>query len=263
MKRLAAFVLGLCLSASPAFAVGIAQIAGTGTGGAITSPTFNAGTSINLTTTADIPPASLAIVIMQNSVTGTVTGNTCTDAYGNTYTAARSVAAGNGAATQILYSYTGFDIPNAGTISCTQTSGPSGIVGEVLAFSGAASSPLDAASASNTVISNSTSPTTVGPTGTLNGPCGAANCEVLIGATTRHTSGTVGNDATFNSVTTTGAGQNIVNGYKIVSATTAVSYVTTTSVGTTNFAGQLIAFKAAAAGGTPVCTLSTLGVGSC
>jgi hypothetical protein len=251
MRSIKSLALSACLawafSCAPALA-GITQIAGTGTGGAIANTGFAGSATINLTTTHDIPLHSLAIGIVQGD--GVIAQNfSVTDTYGNTWTCSQSAAARANASTNICWTYTAFDIPNAGTVTGHTTSGSTNNMSMTLiAFSGSASSPYDSASPVGITGSGVPGTLTIGPTGTLNGPCGSANCEVLVGAIILNASGTVTMDSNYTAVAPVGASSPYMVGFRIVSAATASSYAPSTTAATTQYAGQLQAFKAAIGG---------------
>lgn len=245
--KLLVLALWLCLWGTPVFA-GIAQIAGTGTNGAIANTAFSAGATINLTTTHDLPIGSLAIVITQGNASGTLQDFSCSDAYGNGTYSSQGVTNVTAASVKINYVYTAADIPNGGTITCT-VSGGNGFSATAIGFSGTASSPYDSASPAG-VTGSGTGTLTIGPTGTLNGPCGSANCEVLIGAgMTRNQNGNITMDANFTAVTVLTSSP-YMDGFWIVSASTPRSFAPSTASTSGNYALQLQGFKAAAAAST-------------
>lgn len=260
LKKLLPLALGFCLSASPALAVGITQIAGTGTNGAIVSTTFAASASQNLTTTHDLPANSLIIAIAAGNAVGVSQDFGCSDSVNGTYNAGHAVTTLSGASVKILYVYSNADLANGSTITCTVTGANEQSV-TIVGFSGASSTPYDSASAF--ASGSGTGTLTVGPTGTLNGPCGSANCEVLIGAVeTRAQDGNTTIDASFTSVTATTTSSPWMFGFKIVSASTAVSYAPSTTSSSSNWVGQLEGFMAAAAGGsTKPAGLTLMGAG--
>lgn len=243
IKRLLASAIVWCLSLStPAFS-GIAQIVGTGPGGAIIAGTFNAGLTVIATNTVNIGIGNLIVIVAENTTTGNPTDINCTDSAGNgTYNAGQPLTIENGASSKILYIYTTAALPIGGTITCVST----GLGGTALfgaAFSGTSATPYDSASAT-ALTGNASAGGPVGPTGTLNGPCGSANCEVLVGEITRHTAGTVTPDANYVNIVGTGS-QPYAAGFWIVSATTPRSFATSFT-GTANWSGMLQGFKAPA-----------------
>lgn len=253
MKRLLAFLVACALlAASPALA-GISQISGTGTGGAIANIGFNAGSSINLTTTAAIGAGNLIVAYAG----GTATDFSCSDSVNGTYSAGQAATVNSTATIKILYVYTKVTLANGSTITCSGTGVSGGLEAGASAFSLTASVPFD--SASTTATGSSSGAATVGPTGTLNGPCASANCEVLIGAIFRKTASTLTNDTNYTTIGN-GNGSNVFAvGFKIVSATTAQSYAPSWS-GASVWAGQLQAFKAV---NNTTCTIAATGGGTC
>lgn len=255
MRRVLALALGLCLSTSPAFAA-ISQIAGTGTGNAISNLAFDPTSSITMTTTAAVNSGSLFVAILTVAVaSGTSTGFTCTDSSStNAWKQADNPAFNNDASVVIMYSNTISNVANGGTVTCPQNSGPAGIVGQLLAFSGAATNSFNTAAPAKT--GTGTGSATIGPTGTLSCPGGGASCEVCVYGMVWAGSGTVTPDAGW---TTTGNNGQIANGFKIVSASTAVSAAPSTTAASSNFGGALACFNIPSPSAPN--NLSTLGVG--
>lgn len=266
MRKSIAFILGAFLALAPLPALaGIAIINGGGTGGLVANGSNNGGgtTVVTAASTVDVPVGSF--VFMVTTVRSTSAGITgCADSAGNATTGGGNKT--NPPANQTLnwnYGITTIDAPIGTTWTCTSiTTTSKGIM--VAAFSGAAASPHDAASA--TPAAGSGTVMSAGPTGTLSCPGGGANCEVLIAPWTNHNTGAqsaqTGGFTQFGCIPGSTNNANVCMAYEIVSATTAQSY-TSTNANSDVWAMTLEGFTAATVGGTPVCTLSTLGVGGC
>jgi hypothetical protein len=259
MRKYLALCLGafLALAPIPAFAA-ITQIVGSGTGGSIGGNSFSSTSTLGIVTNTTIPANSAVAVIAGSCATGAAASFAVADTHGNTYTGPRAADNANGATVQVLYSYTGTQINSGDTITVTLTGTTGCLTGQVIAFSGASPTPFDVATGA--ANAGGTGTLTVGPTATLACPGGAAGCEVLVGGVVLHVAETTTNDANFTSLTATGAGQTWINGFWIVGTNAARSYAPSISGGSANWAGQLIALKAAT-GATPVCKRSLLGVG--
>lgn len=234
--KLFALVLSAGLWAPPALA-GITQIVGTGVGGAISNVGFG-NASQAMTTTAAVPPGSLAICIVETFDTSPTLG--CSDAVGNTWQAAPNGAFRANAGTQIWYSYTKNNIPNGSTITATNSIGTNGTEAQVLAFAGTHITPYDVSPVGTTGSGTSV---TVGPSPTLTCPGTVTGCEVCVSGTIWNSAGTITRDGTWTATTSPGPGASNANGFKIVSATTALSYTGSTSASAA-FAGAMACFKA-------------------
>jgi len=258
MKKIIALALGFCLWAAPAFA-GIAIISGTATNGAQTAITFNAGTALALQPTSSIPSGSLVLMFMSNNTGGSATtGWNCADTKSNTYHNVGGPSAVTAAGVETNWSFLTSGLTTSDTVTCTQISGPSGIAGQMAAFSGVASQDSVATPSGFSTTTSSTS-ITVGPSGTLNSPCPGTGCALLTCNTLWRNTGTIGVDANFTPFTS-GASQAAGIGYWIVSATTARSCTNTNTTSDRN-AGDLIVFKASASATTTPAGLTTLGAG--
>lgn len=258
-----ALLLALCAPAHAAIAI----LAGGGTGNAIGSGSVtSASATFAITTTADAPPGTLLVVggeIRANP--GTM--NSCTDnaATPNTYSALPPSAPPSQplANARIFYTIVGTDLPNGGTITCTFNTAASDLKALIaVAFTGAAASPADGTGTitSATGVTNSLSN---GPTPTLACP-GSGNCEVVVAVS--GFSSVPSAITETGSFTSLGAAINVGDmhmAYLIVSANTAIIYNPTVTMVSGNTAGVMAGFVQATGGATPICTLSTLGVGSC
>lgn len=244
MRAIRAFLLALTLwaglAAGPGFAASITQISGTGTNGAIANVAFNGGSSLSLTTTATIPPGSEIII----PVGGTATDFSASDPVNGSYGAGQPININSTASVKILSIYTTGSLASGSTITVSGTGVSGGLLASAFAFSFTANVPFD--SASTTQVGSASGTATVGPTGTLNGPCGTSGCELLIGAVFRKTSSTLTNDTNFTSMGQGNGSSAFAAGFKIVNANTPVSYVPSWS-GASVWAGQIQGFKAAAA----------------
>lgn len=251
--RLLALALGLCLVVSPAFAAAITQISGTGTGGAISNVTYSASSPLTSTTTADIPPNSLAVAIVQSIATGSTLS--CSDSFGNTWQAAANAGSGTNAQTQMWYSLTTNDIPNSSTIPCTSSVLGGGFTVQLLAFSNATA--FDTAP---TGTSGAGTSTTIGPTATLACPSGGTGCDVCVSGVMWQTSGTITSDAAWTATGNNGVSGNWANGFKIVNANTALSFTGSDGTGG-DFAGAMSCFKNTATASSSYGGGTTIGVG--
>lgn len=256
MMRLFASVFLLALTV-PSDA-GIALINGGGTGGLIAHGEAGSGTTVtSAASTVDVPVGSLVFIgISQRTITATV--SSCTDTAGNTFqTPVNKGLASNAQTSSFTWAITTIDEP----IGTTWTCNTSGTVNKglmVAAFSSAAASPLDAASA--TPVFGSGTAVSVGPTGTLACP-GTGNCEVLIGFFSHHNIGAVTEGTGFTSFgTITNLSANMHMAYQIVAANTAITYAPTAG-NSDIWAAFLEAFVQST--GAPACprTRMLLGVG--
>jgi hypothetical protein len=255
MRRLIALALGLCLWASPALA--FTQVAGTGTGGALSNIVFISGSGPGSagTTTASLNAGDVWAIYMQDQNNGTRTYG-CSDAFGNTWQAAPGGANQTGAGTEIWYSILTNPVASGNHASCTVSSG-AGALATNVAFrpSGTAAFDTNATGQANTGTS-----VTVGPTPTLACPSGAANCDVCVAGAAWHSNGTTTSDATFTTTFNTGTSNGAVNAFKLVSSTTAVSY-TATDTTSSNYAGALACFKDTPTSSSTYGGLTTTGAG--
>lgn len=264
MRKYLALCLGaflaLSLISGPAFATGFAVINGGGTGGniALGSRVSGSTTITSPASTVDVPVGSLVEVACAELPTS-AGATAVTDSAGNTYTPNITSQANAAAGTlSRAWLVTTHDAPIGTTWTCTSAS--TNIRGiEVLAFSGPAASPFDAASVSPTTGTTTTA--TIGPTGTLACPGGIANCELIITALIHdNITGQTGLTSGFTDAGCDGGnGTNLCMAYGIFSATTAQSFSTTNGAGGA-WALMLDAYKAAT-GATPVCKRTLLGVG--
>jgi hypothetical protein len=148
---------------------------------------------------------------------------------------------------RMFYTVNANDLPNGGTITCTANSAATVKTIVAASFSGIAASPLDSSGVSQTGTGTTF---TVGPTATLTYP-GGSNGEVLLGCIQSGTTGAPTNDATFTDLGTFsnggGAQAQGAFAYKIVSASTAITYAPT---GTPSgaYVGNLGAFKGTGGG---------------
>lgn len=224
MKRILAALALLLIFSVPAYSA-VALINGGGTGGLLASGTNNSTitTVVTAATTVDAPIGSL-ITIGLGVRTGASTYTGCVDTAGNTYSTPINKSSGGGESASFSYALTTIDLPIGSTFTCTSAAtGSKGIM--VAAFSGAAASPLDAASATPTA-GNGTA-VSVGPTGTLACPA-SGNCEVLIGFFATFAAASVTEDAaftTFGSLTANASNTHMA--YKIVAVNTAITYAPT------------------------------------
>lgn len=237
MKRFIAATALLLAFSTPSYAAAVAIIAGSDTGGAQGHGFSSGALTAVLTTTASLSIGDLNVVGC--AAGGSLTWSSASDSAGNTYTAALA-STNNGTHTvRIFYSKLTNALNSGGTVTCTANSTSGAKTAVAVSFSGTAASPLDAASVTGTGTATTYS---VGPTGTLAYP-GGANGEVLVGVVQVGTSPPT-NDAAFidiGSFTNGGGAQaSAAFGYKIVSASTAITYSPT---GTSNaYAGNLAAF---------------------
>lgn len=258
MRRVLALALGLCLWAAPALA-GFTKVTGTGNAGSLFSATGIGTSSGGVAITAAANVGDLVVIWMMDYDTGTNTPN-CANADGsglNTWTKATGDAATNGAGSSFWYSVLAHALTNGTTLSCSTT-------GTVFVMGAMGWRPTGTAAfdTNATAVTGAGGNVTVGPTPTLACPSGAANCEVCLGGVSWHsTSGTVGSDATWTTLDTFGGAPPLAWAYKLVSATTALSYADTYT-GSANNAGALACFKdTPAVGGSVYGGLTTTGVG--
>jgi hypothetical protein len=249
IKRfLALIIVCLALGSGPALA-GLAIINGGGTGGLIAQGSNNSTitTVTSAPSTVDVPANSFVFIAeTSRSTNGGFTS--CTDSAGNSYSSGANKSNPPTAQTlQWNYGITANDAPIGTTWTCTAVvTTAKGIM--VAAFSGAAATPHDAASATPTAGNGTVM--SVGPTGTLSCPGGGANCEVLLAAWSNHNTGAQSaQTAGFTQFGCIANGTNFANicmAYEIVSATTAQSY-TSTNANSDVWAMALEAFKASTA----------------
>lgn len=263
-KLLAALALLLALEL-PAQAVGITIINGGGTGGSIASNTQNTGVGLTITSSAstvDIPIGSLVHIGIWLRALVVYTG--CTDTAGNTIPLPSQKGASSGGLVGSGGFITTIDEPIGTTWTCTSTStAAKGI--NVTAFAAVASATPDTAGFPVTTAAGTNGGTTaisIGPSGTWTCP-GGTNCSLQIVSWGNSVNPSVTEASGF----TTLANLNTNNGflheaYQIVSVTTATTYAVTNATAG-NWAGILMGFASTSGGAAPVCTLGTLGVGSC
>lgn len=263
MKRFLGFLFGVFLLLPTQVFAGISLISG----GQCTNSNCIAQGSNNSTittvtssaSTVDVPVGSL--VYISTTVRANSNASSCTDTAGNTYSApVQKLAGTNNQSVIFSWAITTIDAPIGTTWTCNNASTTAKGI-QVAAFSGAASSPLDAASA--TPASGTGTVQSVGPTGILACPGGGSNCEVLIANWTNRSTGAQSSQTAgfTNFGCNTSNFANMCMAYEIVSATTAQSY-SSTNASSDGWAIFLEAFKTATASITN-CSLLTLGVGSC
>jgi hypothetical protein len=155
---------------------------------------------------------------------------------------------GNIVAERIFYSITTIDLPLGGTISCLFNNSGTRKDITAVAFSGAAASPVDAAS---TIAQNTSTTVSAGPTGTLACPSTSGNCEVIIVG--------LGWDSNNTAFTTEAAGFTNLGlqsfdqstAIKLVTANTAITYTPTVTASSRSWNVALVGFEAATGGVTP------------
>jgi len=258
-KFLATLIAWALLSSAPAFAGAIALISGTGSNGAQSNLTFNAGTSLTLNFTSSVPSGSAVVVFMSNNSSGTVTGGfSCTDTQSNTYTNKGFVQGNAAAAVQTNWSLTTHPLTSSDSVTCTQSSGASGITGQHAAFSNVNNLSTTNNYAGNATTSTVTSLST-GSTGTLQCATGTTGCELIVCNSVWRNSGTMAVDAGF---ITLSAGSSTVwgTGYKIQANNTAVS-CTNTNTTADRAAIEVVAFNSNSSGAATAPKRSLLGVG--
>lgn len=255
MRRLLALALGLCLFVGHAYA--FTQVSGSGTGGAISNTVFVGSTSGSCgTTTANLNAKDVWAITMQDGNSGLRTYGV-SDAFGNTWQAAPGKADQNGSGNEVWYSVLTNPVSSGSHATCTTTQA-GGFLATSVGFrpSGTAAFDTNATASLGTGLS-----VTAGPTPTLACPSGASNCDVCIASAAWHSAGTTVSDATFTTTGGTGVGNLWTNAFKIVSATTAVSY-TATNTSNVAYGGALACFKdTPAAGGSSYGGLTTTGAG--
>lgn len=247
-RLFAGIIGGALISANSALATGFAPISATISGGCIASGCVASGSnngSANVTsssTTVDIPIGSLVFFVASIRANANFTCSDTATGGSNTYTTV-SVNNTSGQGTTSCWSVTTRDLPIGSTFTGTQAStSAKGIL--VAAFSGAASSPLDAASPAGT--SGASADPSVGPSGTWTCP-GGSNCSLQIGLYSTSVTLSVSTESAgftpLGSETATTSGS-LHFAYQIVSVTTATTYAPVNAT-SGNWAAQLRGFKAA------------------
>lgn len=263
MNRILALALGLCLSASPAFA-GAALIAGTGTNGLMASGSVNG--SANITSGASgaaVAIGSLVYIAVTQRAGGDTYASTCSDSAGNTYSHFNNKISPGSQLIHWYWDITTILAPIGTTWTCNNASTVGKGIMVAVASGVDAVTPHDANSATPT--SGTGTVMSVGPTGTLSCPGGGANCEILFAAWTNHNTGAqsaqTGGFTQFGCITTNFANECL--GYEIVSASTAQSF-TSTNANSDVWAMALDGFPAATGGSTnKTCTIAAVGGGTC
>jgi hypothetical protein len=224
---LALLTIGLALAFGPCADAAVAIINGGGTGGALgTATSAVSANTLAITTGADAPPGTL-IVVSVGERGNALVANSCTDnaSTPNAYTAAAaSLAISTLGSVRVFYAIVTTDLPNGGTITCTfNTTSTSQKYIIAAAFSGMSASPFDATvTATGAAASN---PTVT--TGTLNFASGGSQALIFSGMWMNVGSGSVTEDTNFTSLGTTGPTGSMHAAFRIVSATTAVTYAPT------------------------------------
>lgn len=207
------------------------------------------GTSVNITTTANIPAGSLIVVFAGNEAGGAsnVLVSSISDGHSNTYASAKDNGEGNGPSNgAIWYSVTGNAVPSSSTITVTWAASTSSLEASVCYFTPTGTVTLDKVGAGS---SGTSTAGTTGATGTL-----TQADEVVValihadGGAGPTISGTTG---TFTNLTARRSGSTSVStalfpAYQIVSATTSLTYSGTLSA-SVNWTGTIVSFKEAGA----------------
>lgn len=255
MKRLLSGAITLALAGHAQAAPAI--ISGSGTGGALFTATTNSASQnfVQATTTVDVPPGSLLIIGVADSVVATTSISSCTDGTANSYAPAQTGYSSTTFTLNVYYSYTTIDVPNGSTIKCTFSSTSGYKMIDAVAFSGMASSPLDSGSVPTPTFGTGTATSIT--TGTL-----AQASEVVFGIASTGTGETFTQTSGFTSLGT--APSRATNfAYLITTTTTAKTY--STSFGTSiSWASVAQGFEASGGSSSGKgCFLHTLGVGVC
>lgn len=259
-NRIIALALGLCLCAGPALAGQFSLVSGTGTNGAQANATFSSTSSLGLSPSSTIAAGNLTIMPMTNSTGGGTSGGfSCIDTKSNSWTS-QGVIAETAAATQIMYSILTTPLTTGDTVTCTQSSGPAGIIGSLFAFSATTAITFEnGASAGGGGVDVST--LTTGPT--ASGTCnGTTNCRLIICVGGwQDKGGSVSLDAGYTNIAAAASNSWGVIGYKNISSSTAGQSCTNTTTIAGRATGQILTFKTAASGSSTYGGLTTTGAG--
>lgn len=243
------------LGALAALAWSVPAVAAIGTptslGTASAAASGGTGTLV-ITTGADCPPGSLAVVIADGE--GSIATTTVADSAGNSYTAGTTYAFPSNRL-RFYWSIIGTDLPSSGTITTTYALDTGKKYATASCVSGVASADLDGGASGTTGASTAPSITTA----TLNNANEIiyAVVQVVTGVSDTYTEDAGNGWTTLNSVSLATSGKMHV-AYKIVAATTAKTYAPT--LGTSRTWGESYqTFTAATTGSTP--RMMLMGVG--